>query len=360
MRKRKRYGVAVVMLALLIVIGGCGNQQVEEEMETVKIEDMAGREVEVPKDVDEIVGLGAGCMRLITYMDAVEYLVGVEEYEHEDPRGRPYAWANPEFSELPSVGSQHTGEMELIAAQDPDVIFRASSAAEADDYQERTGIPTIDLRVGDLNENRDAFYKTLRLIGQVLDKEDRAEEVIDYTESTIRDLQNRTEDIPSEEKPEVYVGGVLHRGGHDLRSTYGNYAPFQFVNAKDVADNLDLGTEHVMVDDEMIIEWDPDIIFIDMGSYTRGALTLEKPQYEMLSAVQDENLYGVLPYNWYTINYGTVLANSYYIGTVLYPEEFSDITPEEKADEIYEKLVGEPVFEKMQRDLGGFEEFPRD
>jgi iron complex transport system substrate-binding protein len=58
-------------------------------------------------------------------------------------------------------------------------------------------------------------------------------------------------------------------------------------------------------------------------------------------------VYGVLPFNWYTTNYGSVLADAYFVGKILYPERFEDVRPAEKADEIYEFLVGKPVFEKM-------------
>ena len=346
--------MAVLMISILLislVSVGCVE---EEDVETIQVTDMAGREVEAPENVESIVAVGSGCMRLIAYMEATDLLVGVEEYEQGDPMGRPYALADPQLSELPSIGPIHGGDMELITAQEPDVIFRASTAEEADEYQERTGIPTIDLSIGDLGENRDELYGSLRLIGEVLNREDRAEEIIDHIDSTIEDLQKRTKDIPSEDKPDVYVGGVLHRGAHDLRSTYSDYAPFEFVNAKNVAGGL--GTDHAMVDEEAILEWDPEIVFVDMGSYTRDMIDLNNSNYDEVKAFQEGNLYGILPYNWHHINYGTVLANSYYVGSVLYPEEFSDMDIGEKADEIYEILVGEPVYEYMERDLGGFTE----
>ena len=37
---------------------------------------------------------------------------------------------------------------------------------------------------------------------------------------------------------------------------------------------------------------------------------------------------------YYSTNIDTVIANAYYIGKVLYPDEFRDIDPAEKADEI--------------------------
>ncbi|MFO7793037.1 MAG: ABC transporter substrate-binding protein [Candidatus Saliniplasma sp.] len=347
--------LAVILLFLVsITFTGCIKSD-ENDIETVTVTDMADREVEIPEDVESIVAVGSGCMRLIAYMDATDLLAGVEEYEITGgTTGRPYAFANPQLSELSSIGPIHGGDAELIVDQEPDIIFRASSAEDADFYQEQTGIPTIDLTIGDLGENRDEFYGSLRLIGEILDKEDRAEEIIDFIDSTIQDLRDRTLDISSEEKPEVYVGGVLHRGAHDLRSTYGNYAPFDFVNADNIAGGL--GTDHAMVDEEMILEWDPDIVFVDMGSYTRDTIDLNRPNYEDLKAFQNEDLYGILPYNWHHINYGTALASSFYVGSVIYPEEFSDVDIEDKTDEIYEMLVGEPVYEYMERDLGGFTE----
>jgi len=348
--------IALLMVSMILIsVIGSGCVDIDgEDVETIQVTDMAGREVDVPENVERIVAVGSGCMRLIAYMEATDLLAGVEEYEQGDQIGRPYALAHPRLSEKGSIGPIHGGDMELITAQEPDVIFRASSAEEADRYEERTGIPTIDLNIGDLGEDRDEFYGSLRLIGEVLDKEERAEEVIDFIDSTIEDLQDRTKDITSEEKSDVYVGGVLHRGAHDLRSTYSDYAPFEFVNAENVAGDLE--TDHAMVNEEAILEWDPEIVFVDMGSYTRDMIDLDDQNYQDIKAFQEGNLYGVLPYNWHHINYGTVLASSFYVGSVLYPEEFSDVDPEEKADDIYDMLVGEPVYGDMEDDLGGFTE----
>jgi ABC-type Fe3+-hydroxamate transport system, periplasmic component len=60
--------------------------------------------------------------------------------------------------------------------------------------------------------------------------------------------------------------------------------------------------------------------------------------------VREGRVYGLLPYNFYSTNYETVLANGYFIGKTLYPDRFEDIDPVEKADEIYTFFVGEPVF----------------
>ena len=347
--------IAAVLLVSLMSTGCVDND--DDDIEFIIVTDMDGREVRVPTEIKGIVAHGSGCMRLIAYMGATDLLVGVEEFEHRAPTGRPYRLANPQLADLPSVGPIHGGDMELIVAAEPCVIFRASTAPEADDYQDRTGIPTISLEIGDLDENREGFYGSLRLVGEVLGKEERAEDIIDYIDSLIADLDERTKTIPDQGKPSVYVGGVLARGTHPLTSTYGKFAPFTFTHSINVAGQL--GGDHpitgsTMVDKEQIIAWDPDIIFVDMGSYTAGTTTLDDPEWQVLQAFENGELYGILPYNYHHINYGTVLANSYYVGSVLYPDEFADIDVETKADEIYQMLVGAPVYEIMERDLGGF------
>ena len=42
------------------------------------------------------------------------------------------------------------------------------------------------------------------------------------------------------------------------------------------------------------------------------------------------------------------LADTYYAGTVLYPEKFADVNPAEKADEIFEKLLGEKFYDTLK------------
>ncbi len=341
---------------IMLVVGGwlfSTGLSAMDKTETTIITDMAGREVKVPKEVDEVVGIGAGALRLITYLNATDKVVGVEEFEKRDQTGRPYIIAHPELAQLPSIGPIHGGDTELITYQNPDVIFWTyTTAGEADDLQRKTGIPVIVVRYGDLSSHRHTFYEALRLMGKVLDKEKRANQLTQYVESKIQELKERTENIPSEEKPTVYIGGVGYRGSHGVISTEPAYEPFLFVKARNVASEL--GVEHAMISKEKLVEWNPDIIFVDEGGYKLAIENLQQPKYQTIKAVKEENIYGVLPYNYYTRNYGTILANSYYIGKVLYPEKFADLNPQESADEIFRELIGKAVYKVMADQLGGF------
>jgi len=328
----------------------------------VTVTDMTGREVEVPGGIDEVVALGPGALRMITYLECLDMVVGVENIEKQKQHqiGRPYLLANPELSDLPSVGPMHGGDSELIVARDPELIFWTyTTAGEANDLQNRTGIPVIAVQYGDLGAHKAIIYEGLRLMGKVLNREERAEDVVEYMEEVISDLGRRTEGVPAVERREAYVGGVLYHGSHGITGTEPKYAPFQFVNVDNPADGL--GVEHLMISAEKLIEWDPEIIFVDEGSHSMVMDDLSAPKFRNLTAVKAGKLYGLLPQSYYTHNFSTVLADSYYVGKVLYPRRFSDIDPEDKADEIYEEMVGKPVYDQMKEDFGGFKQLtPRD
>ncbi|HHV34715.1 MAG TPA: iron ABC transporter substrate-binding protein [Syntrophomonadaceae bacterium] len=44
------------------------------------------------------------------------------------------------------------------------------------------------------------------------------------------------------------------------------------------------------------------------------------------------------------------------MGKILYPEAFEDIDPAAKADEIYEFLLGKPLYQEMAEKFGGYKQ----
>lgn len=191
---------------------------------------------------------------------------------------------------------------------------------------------------------------------KIIQREERAQEVIEFFAGAENDLLKRTENISDDEKPEVYIGGLCAKGAHGIDSTSSNYAPFNAVNAKNVASSLDVAKQ-VFISKEQLLEWNPEIIFIDTGSYALIKEDYEKNSeyYESLDAFKNGKVYTQFPYNYYTTNYDIALANAYYIGKIVYPERFSDINIEEKSDEIYEFLVSKAVYSEMAENYCGFE-----
>ena len=76
--------------------------------------------------------------------------------------------------------------------------------------------------------------------------------------------------------------------------------------------------------------------------------------YNELSAVKNDKVYGQLPYVSYYNNIETAMADIYFLGKTLYPNEFKDIDVIEKADEIYTFMLGKPLYNIMAEKYGGY------
>jgi len=324
--------------------------------------DMAGRVVKVPYNPQKIICLGPGALRLIVYLNGQDKVAGVEDMEKLNPGGRPYWIANPQLAELPRIGPggpagiNKKPDLEAVLSVNPDLIFITQSDAPlVNDIQKQLNIPIVVLSYGEFATFDERIYDSLRLAGKILNKSERAESVVDFIESARKELQNMTKDILDKDKPNVFAGGIGMRGSQGIESSEKNYIPLKWANAKNIAQDLE-ATEgsHVFIDRERLLSLDPDFIFIDGGGLKMvEADMIKKPQYYMaLKAFQQKRVYTLLPFNFYTTNVETALADAYAIAKVLYPKELKDIDPEKKADEIYTFMVGKPVYGEMKKEFG--------
>jgi iron complex transport system substrate-binding protein len=332
------------------------------------ITDATGRRVAIPDRVERIICSGPGALRLLTYLGAQDRAVAVDSIEKRKPRfeARPYALANPQFKTLPLFGDfRGHDHPELILALNPQpqVIFKTYAGMGHDpvELQQKTGIPVVILNYGDLGANRSHFFQALEIMGTVLGKQARANDVISFFKAAIADLKTRTRDIPADLRPACFVGGIAFKGPHGFQATEPGYPPFAFVGVRNLAFDPAMdktALRHSSIAKEKIMVWNPGTLFMDLSTLQlgdkAGALHELKtdPAYRGLTAVKNGRVYGLLPYNWYTRNFGSILANAYYLGKLLFPERFTDIDPPVKADELYTFLVGKPVFDQMNRAFG--------
>lgn len=332
-----------------------------DENEKIIVRDMFGRDVEIDGIPETVICTCKGSLRLYSYIADTSKIAGVPLQEKKNLGRIPYSYAHPEYRELPTFGSGGKGcdgedDLEKILEIHPDLIFAMDrDKANTEKMQEKLGIPVVTLSYGPDVVFGDNLYASLRLIGKVMGEEDRAEEVVKYMEDCKKDLNERTADIKDDEKFSAYAGGLAWRGSHGIESTREIYPLFEAINAKNVVTGT--GKEgSVMIDKEKLLEWNPDVIFIDLASLQNIKEDYQKnPEYyNSLSAFKNEKVYAQLPYVWSMVNPGTAMGDAYYMGKVLYPEQFKDVDPEEKIDEIYETLLGKAVYKDMVEAVGPF------
>lgn len=166
------------------------------EISAKTITDSTGKMVQLPDSVAHVICSGSGCLRLLTYLEAQNRIVGVDSIETRRRTfdARPYALANPQFKQMPVFGEfrgHDNPERILTLTPQPQVIFKTYSSQMGYDpveLQQKTGIPVIVLNYGNLTNLRPELYKSLRIMGMVLGKEDRAEQVISFLKRILRIL----------------------------------------------------------------------------------------------------------------------------------------------------------------------------
>ncbi|ACB39336.1 iron ABC transporter substrate-binding protein [Pyrobaculum neutrophilum] len=328
----------------------------------VEVVDVLGRRVSVKAPVSRVVALGPGALRLVVYLNATDKLAGIEEIEKRPPRGRDYGyilWAK-NLTSLPVIGQggpDSPVNFEAVMKVGPDVIVMSPVLANSpDQVQEKTGIPVVVVSysnaVGGVNFT--TLFQSLRTLGVVLGREERAEELVRYMEDLIKDLKRRTANIT--QRPKVYVGAISYKGGQPFESTMSKFPPLVLLNTPGVADKYGI-QPGAKIDWEALLKEQPDVIFIDLGNYALVAQDFNKSRdrYCSLKAFREGRVYGILPFNHYWSNIATLFADAYFMGKVLYPEAFRDVDPVAKADEIYREFLGAPLYTAVAKDFkGGF------
>jgi len=324
---------------------------------TRMITDLVGREVEIPAKVESFVPL-ANTPRMITYLGLADKAVGIGGMDAENITPvTAYAYANKDlWADLPVVGTDAAGATdyypEEIIRVNPDVILCSYAPDLADEIQTKTGIPVVSVPLGTLFG--EDYEQALRLLADVCNVPEKAEEVITFINDCLQDLRTRTADVPDEDKPTVLGAAATFKGSHGIEGVYANYEIFKILHANDVTKDSTALIDGVLVDKEQIIGWNPEYIFFD---YTGLALVQEdfkkNPDfYAHLQAFQNGKLYQYPNATSYYSNVEIPLVNSYYIGSIIFPEQFKDLVFADKANEIFAFFLGDDDYLSKLENFG--------
>ena len=367
MRKHILFFTALLAVFAVLISAGCVTTDSPGDSEgMITVTDAFGREVSIPENPEKIAVVGSGSMRYFVYLGIDLDDVCAVDYQDSKLNKqtfnlRPYSLANPEILEIPEVGAaKGVVDNEKLLMSGAEILFMggasSSNAEVANEIQEKTGIPVVMFYTGNYVTDAEKIQDTLLMLGEILGKEQRAKDLIAYFDAVEADLKKRVAGLSAGES--VYIGGVAYNGYHGLDGTDPTYYPFAVLNIKNAAGEVSSvsQTGYAQISKEKLLEWDPDFIIVDLSTIQAaegGALVELKndPSYRELTAVKNSMVYTVNPHTSMNVNHETTLANAYFIGKLLYPEQFEDIDPVKKADEIYTFVVGEPVFDLLSANV---------
>lgn len=374
--KAKKILALLLTGVMLLSLAVCGGAEAAETKSTeapvttaaptesveITITDMIGREVAVvPGSYQNVVCIGAGALRMYSYIGDVNLLCGVEDIDNttlkERPKmfdavARPYVLAYGDvFSTLPSCGvggpMAQAAEAEKILACNPDIVISEFEDVEKEDaLQEQLGVPVITLKAGPKGVFDDAFSGSMELLGKVFRQEEKAAALVKFVQDEAAEITARTADIPEDSKPSVYVCGLGNWGTTNHLMTAENYVSFQIANVKNVLTAT--GTQGIQpIEEEKFVELGDsmDIMIMDAAAVKNIApLYQEDPtMFDTCKAWQDGEVYLEMAYNAYYTNFEIALINTWFIAKTVYPEQFKDIDLTAKTNEVTKAFLGQEL-----------------
>lgn len=363
----KKILVLFLLLFMVFSLTACGNQSNTAEKnpgqtDSRLITDALGRQVEVPAKVERIAALG-NAQRLLVYLGLSDKIVGAAKITKENIADitpvTPFAYVNQKlWAELPCIGDGNGDDFypEEILKLQPDVIVCSTISEEAVlNLQDQTGIPVVFVKTDTLfsKEYSEAFL----ILGETCGVKDRAEEIVNYINAALADLHTRTKDIAAEDKPSALSAAATFRGPHGIEGVRLKDPLLEAINAFNVAASSFTGAASAEVDREQILLWDPDYIFCDYSGVhlVQADAATDTAFYEQLSAYRDDRMYQHPNNTSYYSNLELPLANAYFMGTVLYPEQFKDIDIIQKINKVIEFFIGvEDYYSILEKHDAGY------
>lgn len=372
----------VLALVMALSLFGCGQKPAADDTgdapETVTVTDMIGRELELtPGSYQRVVCIGAGALRLYSYVGDVSLLCGVEDIDNttlsERPQmfdgvARPYVMVYGEtFAALPSCGvggpNAQAAEAEKILSCTPDIIVSEyEDTDKADALQQQTGVPVVTLRTDVDGVFSDDFRGSITLLGKIFGKETRAAELLSFVESETAELGRRTADIAEDAKPSVYVCGLGNWGTTNHLMTVQDYSTFRVAHIKNAVSGLSAsGIQPIEAEKFTALGADMDIMLIDAAAVKniKPLYAEDSGMFDSCKAWQNGQVYLEMAYNAYYTNYEIALANAWFAAKCAYPDQFADTDMTEKLNEITGAFLGKGIAEdiyRMPNSFGGYQQ----
>ena len=342
-----------VLASEIMLYLGATNLDLDEEIDCLSLEDLSEIASHYPRyprqitdSMDKIVTIYKPVERIVVFnhdgfltmrsINATDKIVGVcaNLERHFGPL------FPTELTDYPNIGVFFNPDYEAVLHLNPDAIllsgwtYRSGGCSENDAIQKK--FEDLEPRIAVIRFNCDnpSYYvKEVRKIGYILEKEEEADELIDFYEKYLNTIKERVDALSEEDKPKVYFelpranyqtpgsGTAVHR---IIVDTGGNNI---FGDLSDVVD----------IDPEEVINRNPEIIVkgarapgynLDDPTIlikTRDEI-MNRPELWDVVAVKNENVY-IFPYGF--IYSPTHFVCMIYMAKWFHPALFNDLDPKE-------------------------------
>jgi iron complex transport system substrate-binding protein len=334
----ERINVLDVIQTKLIILGK------EKEL---TFEDAAGAVITVNKPVERIIVDSKENAEIIRIVNVKDKVVGVAHWGIANNEIR-----FPELSKLPYVRDDY----EAMLSLNVDLLMTQTAGKGETARKKLPGVAVVFLGMYYpvlSNPDGSPFTDGERKLGYILDREEEAEEYINWRIGWINEIKSRTEGLSEDEKPRVFITGPGICEGQSPRTPAKVTTLPQIcilAGGKNIAeDDIPKFVQSgYNVDLEWVIEQNPDFILVHVVRYTGGGKTgypshgydeddptevkemrdtiLNRPELANVNAVKTGNVY-ITGGNFRNDATGGVTGAAYQ-AKLFHPDLFEDLDPE--------------------------------
>ncbi|MFC7366179.1 MULTISPECIES: siderophore ABC transporter substrate-binding protein [Bhargavaea] len=295
----KKFTFLAMLMAFILVLGACGNDNAGEDKkdsgtsdqaaDTMTIEHELGK-AEIKGTPEKVVVFDFGIL------DTLDEL-GVEVAGVPQATVPNYLeqYASDDYT---NVGSLKEPDFEAIHALQPDVIFISTRQAQLYDQFAEIA-PTVYIPIDTMNY-MESFKENMNTVAKIFGKEDEMNKELEDIDSRVAGIQEKTS--ATDEKALIVLGS------QSKVSAYGPSSRFGLIHdvfgLKPADENIEVSTHGQNITFEYILETNPDILYVidrdaAIGEDSSVKASLENDLVQKTNAYKNDNIHYLNGEYWY-------------------------------------------------------------
>jgi len=250
-----------------------------------------------------------------------------------------------DFDKVTKLSSE-VGPEQIVAHRPDLVIVRDFMYKRLGAPLSKLGIPVLSLNL----ESAAAFTRDIRILGKILNQQDRAEEIVSIYDERLNPLKEKTDSLSEYDKPRVLMLYYSVRGNdsafnippQDWIQTY----QVKVAGGAPVWTDSNIGNGWKTVNFEQIAAWDPDTIVITSfhsapESFFENIISSDK--WQKLGATKQGRVFAFPSdfYSWAQPDVRWILG-AQWLAQILHPELFDNIDMAEEVRSFYSDMYNIP------------------
>lgn len=272
--KKKAIIITLIFLLLFsfMIYGESSNKKI--------VYDIDNNSITINSEVNKIVSLDAFTTQILLTLKEVDKLVAIN-YGRLVSKKLLFKYY-PDVEEKSTIFTGRNINLEELIKLDPDIIISKKGYYYLKQI-ENYNFPIFLIDV----ETPDNFFKSIELIGKAISKENRANFVVNYLKSILKDIDKQSKNITHKYRVYFAGGTILSSYGNQAFQKYlADYAKLDFVSK-----NID--KFKIKIDPEQLIKWDPEVILLPSYCKTSIEDIKNDPVFKDIDAVKNNRIYKI-------------------------------------------------------------------